>query len=704
MLIKSLSMKNFLCFSGGHDENLFEFEEGLNLIVGTNGQGKSKIYDAFRWVVYDQIFNSTARQFEPTRKIKDALISDKAKNECSIGSKIRAEVTIVVTGKGNKEFRLTRIFESLKKSENDWDSNRAESKLMIDEKKAVKWSLVDNSEHSSILERIIPGHLSPYLWFQGEQVQELMDFANTSTLSKAIELLSNVSDYDKIIDLVSKESVNATGAYHKAQKKNSKDKDASAKLEQQRKELLDRLEKATQELRDANQNKNIASENLDKLASRIDEAEGKEADKAKFKDLIARIERNSRELEKAQIEFPKKMFNDYWVLISARGTLNKFSDAFSNYNERHLEILNVATNQNFMLPINVPEPIHLDKMIKAEKCLVCGREAEKGSPAHDHMISMLQRNDEPDPKDVFRNDFSHYLKKLYDNQMQFGKLIDNTPERISESSRKISELKNSIIEDEAEKLEIENKFAGFVDDDDSERVASSFRVNRRNQDRYFNEIKNKEAEIERIEDALSDVNEKIKKLSLGAIDPNIEQAHELFIDLKAIAEDTRKNVFKKLVGTLEAKANELFEKMTLGTEAIKGFIKLKENSSGLYVPSLIGTDGLVLNNPNESNIILEKLALIMAILGARSGGVGNYALISDAPTSKMDTKYTLGFYRTVREQYKQSIIMTFNFAEDDDLSPFDELDISTLHKIRAHTPGGDKNDRTDLRVEIRKVA
>jgi len=703
MLIKSLSMKNFLCFAGGHDVNIFTFEEGLNLIVGTNGQGKSKIYDAFRWVVYDQMFNSTERRFEATRVVKDGLISDKAKHECNIGGKVRAEVTLVVTSHGGKEFRVTRVFEALKKSESEWDS-RAESKLLIDEKKAVSWSLVDSSEHPSVLERIIPGHLSPYLWFQGEQVQELMDFTNSSTLSKAIELLSNVSDYDKIIDLISKESDAATRKYQAAQRRTSKDKDASTALERQRKTLEDKLASALQELADAKENLNLANENLEKLASRIDDAQGKEADKGKLQELNARIKRNSERLLKVQSDFPKKMFNDYWVLISARETLSKFSDAFGDYSHKHQEALNMATNQKVKLPINVPQPVYLEQMINDEKCFVCDRDAKKGSAPHAHMIGMLNRNEAPDPENIFRNDFSRYLKKLYDNQMHFGKLIDGTSDRISEASRSISELKSSIVDDERAQLEIESKFAGFVGDDDSARVASSFRQNRQNQDKYIEAVKNKEFDIDRLERGLGDVNEKIKKLSLGAIPREVELANEVFIDLKAIAQDTKKNVFRKLVDALELKSNELFEKMTSGTEAIKGIIRIKENSTGLYVPYLMGTDGLILNNPNESNIILQKLALIMAIIGARSGGVGNYSLISDAPTSKMDTEYTLGFYKTVKDQYKQSIIMTFNFSSEDDGNPFDELEIATLHKIRAHTPGGDKNDRADLRVEIRKIA
>lgn len=53
MIIDKIELLNFLCYAG---ENTFEFREGINVIIGDNGYGKSKLYDAFYWVMYDQVF------------------------------------------------------------------------------------------------------------------------------------------------------------------------------------------------------------------------------------------------------------------------------------------------------------------------------------------------------------------------------------------------------------------------------------------------------------------------------------------------------------------------------------------------------------------------------------------------------------------------------------------------------------------------
>ena len=47
MIIKKLTIKNFRSYFG---EQCFEFSERLNLILGANGDGKSTLFDAIKWV------------------------------------------------------------------------------------------------------------------------------------------------------------------------------------------------------------------------------------------------------------------------------------------------------------------------------------------------------------------------------------------------------------------------------------------------------------------------------------------------------------------------------------------------------------------------------------------------------------------------------------------------------------------------------
>jgi len=73
MKIHSISLTNFLCYYGSN--NIITFEDGLNLILGANGYGKTKLYDAFQWVFKDGISDdSTQGRIKNTSFLKKESI------------------------------------------------------------------------------------------------------------------------------------------------------------------------------------------------------------------------------------------------------------------------------------------------------------------------------------------------------------------------------------------------------------------------------------------------------------------------------------------------------------------------------------------------------------------------------------------------------------------------------------------------------
>ena len=53
MIIKSITIENFQSY---HGTQKIEFSKGLNLIVGKGGKGKSKLFNAFYWVLFGKIY------------------------------------------------------------------------------------------------------------------------------------------------------------------------------------------------------------------------------------------------------------------------------------------------------------------------------------------------------------------------------------------------------------------------------------------------------------------------------------------------------------------------------------------------------------------------------------------------------------------------------------------------------------------------
>jgi DNA sulfur modification protein DndD len=47
MIIKKITIENYLCYYGVKE---FELSSGLNIILGENGEGKTKFFEAIEWL------------------------------------------------------------------------------------------------------------------------------------------------------------------------------------------------------------------------------------------------------------------------------------------------------------------------------------------------------------------------------------------------------------------------------------------------------------------------------------------------------------------------------------------------------------------------------------------------------------------------------------------------------------------------------
>src|SRR5688500_16220133 len=119
MIIKEVIVSNYQCYYG---EKKFEFTRGSNIILGKNGGGKTKFYEALEWL------------FTPNNTGLDELISKRKLIEAGMGSafKVGVEVTFQqeeflntvkkyfsVQKKEGKEFILTNVtYEGIVESDN----------------------------------------------------------------------------------------------------------------------------------------------------------------------------------------------------------------------------------------------------------------------------------------------------------------------------------------------------------------------------------------------------------------------------------------------------------------------------------------------------------------------------------------------------------------------------------------------------------
>lgn len=228
--------------------------------------------------------------------------------------------------------------------------------------------------------------------------------------------------------------------------------------------------------------------------------------------------------------------------------------------------------------------------------------------------------------------------------------------------------------------------------------------------KYSTEKSRIETEMQRLWERMREKEEQLKNLSSGKISPVLEEKVDVLRDFKAVAERTRDRVFNRLIERLEAEANRHFAAMTEENRAVRGRIKLEMQPNGNFMPRNLDSEGRELTSINDSNLILIKIAVIMAIISAKRGGPAAelYPLITDAATSKFSENYALGFYRTASAVYTQSICTSKEFTGNDALlerllAQISPENMGHVYRIEASVPFEERESRQELETRIFKI-
>ncbi len=727
MFIKSIQLENFQCYYG--DNNLFEFKEGLNIIIGDNGAGKSKLYDAFHWTLYDKVFDSASRSFEETTKVKNQLISDQAKDLCEIGSYVKTSVSLTVIDARRTEYVLTRSYQCKKIAENEWRDD-AKSSLDIFKKEVLMPKLISSEEDKErIKRRIMPIGIKEYMWFQGEQVDSLINFKKSDTLTQAINVLSDIKEFDTYQAIAEAAYKSAEDEFKREEKRLSSDSKSYQTFENERLSWKEELHRATKQLELLQGNMVRAEEEKQKIIGKMEDATKINSLETQVELAGQTVHRLEKELERKRLSFNKNLFSQKWLLLGLDWT-DSFGEKYHNYSQKKMEHkaalqAKINAERDFQeqliklrLPINVPEPIYVKQMLDEERCLVCDREAPKDTEAWNRISELLtaQETHHVKQREIVvekpSNDFNNDFKKLYHNALGLRPTIETIANSIDEHRLLIKEL-------ETEHALALRQLEGLQQDirtlvertniDNSVHIISQFDSYDKQIQGLVREKLQLDVRINRAKKAIVEVEGKLSKLVTGKMAQTLIDKKKLLQDFYAIAISTRERVYNRLIEQLETEANKHYIQMTAENKAVRGSIKLVKQADGkTYLPRNLDNNGIELSSINDSNIILIKLAVIMAIISAKKSSAAPdlYTFITDAPTSKFSENYAIGFCKTVATVYSQSIIMSKDFYYNTDLRKrlINELgdQLGSMYIIEPSVSEAERTNRSTLSVHIQR--
>jgi DNA sulfur modification protein DndD len=664
--VTELKLNNFYNYSS---EVHYKFKEGINIVVADNNGGKSKLYNAFLWILRDEVFDSDSRKYtsliSPKNQFK--IISDKAKYETSIGDTITTSVTLIFkndfaakkSGLGVAKYKVTKTIKAKKVkngspfSYENWSVSLKKPEYIRTRGYKTK-PITDSNTQNDIIKFLLPHALQEYYMFQGEEISQLVGKKLTNAISK----ITGIKKFDffenYLVDIVTK----AKSALDKEKKKVAKNSEDATRLSLD----IERSESIVMEhkehIKSLKKNYETIEERYSSLHEQYMEASNQSAIIREVSQIEEKINRNRDELEKIEQNYNNNFFEKKWLLYGIDKCVKNFINSRTKYTENKSK----KSTESFIssLPYNIPDVPSLDQMIKNMHCYVCDRPISKDGDAWEHLQKLRDRNNNKGKKVHKISRVSAFIDELFQhsgnipNEDEIKQTDQDGKERIISLNKKLddlTELKNDLEEkqnqEEKTVLKIVNDYkeCGNL----KERIAL---------DRQRHEGLEEDAK-KMLKKHQSQFN---KLAGVDEINQGYQKKLDILEDLLEAFYEAKKQHYDEQAMALSLAANEDYKKLTRGNQTAPGSIEIKVSSDFQFNSQLKNPEGGILSGQGTAFQRMKQLSLLLGIV--KLGHNTDYPLIADAPVSELSPILTKNFFNTIPIKFKQSILLVKDLIDD----------------------------------------
>ena len=709
MIIQKIEIQNFRSY---YKENSFELIEGFNLIIGSNGDGKTTFFEALEWLF----------RTDDTNKMDTKYISKKRCEELLPGNSDDVRVAMLYEHKG-KIKTLEKMFHFTKSYDGEVSASNYSFSLI--EGNGVERMTLDGVR----FDKDIPSEMRKFIMFKGEDKLDILQSSNAMKL--LVDNFSEVRDFDAYFAFMEYATNNANKARDNAQKLDRKNQDRI-------KELNWTIEREKSLLSDIEHEITIKEDeavNFENLLKNIEQS--KEASKLLIS-VNSRIEnlKNLRVQTVGRIRenYTIALLDEMWLLMGFGDIAEEYSEKANSQRKERKKLENqylITTGQEKAikaiqkgitdLPANIPGKKIMEDMLKQEKCLFCGQKAEKGSEAWNFMKARLDEYLATlEPAAV--NDIEPYYQNNYIAELQKLDTIltDNLADDITTKRHKIQELIafNNRLHDDVKKIDsnLEREFEqkkrilaqsdGLTEEqlmNNYDSISSWMDKKNRAENRVDVLKRQREQHREALEKAQLD----LSKVSEGTAAAMYAKTALILQQISDSFKNAKELNKKRLLLAIEEQSNLFMGR--LNTNDFKGTIRIVEKANGQGEAFLMNNDSARIYNPNTALKTTYLMSVLFAI-GKLSSEKDNtkLPLIFDAPTSSFADAKENEFFRVISSLDKQVIIVTKSFLRDGnngevilDNSRIDNID-GRVYRIEKKRPFDDKKLGT-IQTVISKI-
>ena len=669
MKINSITINNFQSYYG---EQTIEFGDGLNLIIGNGGKGKSKLFNAFYWVLFGKIYVTsegwctTDNLYQSSHKALHnyEYFNKKALSEEKVDGKISCSVQLKLEDDKGNNYIIERQASTIRQPQSEWDKPESWSlpvaslKVTYDVPTGTK--TVNGIIADGVVSDLFPEGIRGYIWFQGESLDSLINFRNRQNLKEAVRHISYYPFYEKLTAIIGE-------AKNKIAKQEVRKLTEVNKQNNEAKALLARIRMLRERIQIEEENKKKHQQNIEIIQIALADDESKMEGLAGFSNLISdydncekeiiRLNNRLTELDTEQ----RRLLPSLWLLRGIDGMIEQSKQIISS----HVEEESSLPEKKY---IDEPSRIKLEEILnKDHRCFVCGSPVDEAHPhAVEWIMNRLKMQEE-------------YYKELedYRNNMEFSKQfnmfvgkIQDYPDYLLRSLKGIDKQFQDIADDEEKlmalrkkqhdkKNELEKKIEDvkrkYGVDPHKEasnvpRLTTSIKASRSNLEKEKKLLNSCISTIKEYNFHLEEAERNLGSSSGTSAITKVAETEwkNISIFLESICRDVQEKARKELISKIQIRANEFYDKFTEHDRGYKGRIEINDDYTISFDAGL-----------NTSHEDRKQMSIINALLSLNQEAIGTYyPFISDAPTSSFDPSTTHKYLLGIKDIFHQTIIMT----------------------------------------------
>lgn len=686
MIIKEFRIKNFRSYYG--DNNQFDFSEGLTVVIGDNGDGKTTFFEALQWLFDTTIDKSSVEQ-----------ISEMRKSQMEAGDIDEVSVYIKFDHNGEKSVEKSFSFEKLenggfrlgKISYRGYETNGSEREAV---------------NGKSLIERCYDAFIQKFSMFKGEA--ELNVFENRTLLKDLVDKFSDIHKFDELV-------ATAQNFEEKANKAYLKEISSDKKVSQRAKELEAMISRQSSDIsttRNEIKEKRGSVEIYDKSLSELEE--NQEASE-RYKDIKERLKtqeerRNKLMAQIGMVNYNHALLDKMWILAAFTPILKEFQEKISVLSktkrrmdrdfertkaielgkiEAAKEMLGALSNGATELPWYLPNQETMEEMIHDHICKVCGREAPEDSEAYGFMVHKLEeyrrhteakllkesQKKEIQEQELFPN---QYIEQLHNVSVSLSGLQEA---QVAGFAQEIADRQGLVARLQDELKKTQQKIQDIID----EKTRLLIQVGNLSEsalEKEFNDIRGLYKSRERATARLVELETELKyqekqmaelKKELDELDPESSQVkvmRDVHTALEAIAAaftNAKKENLRRFLAELETTANEYLVK--LSASDFHGEVRLIQTADESTEIRLFSSNGTEIKKPSGSQKTVMYISILFAISDfTQEKRDEDYPLIFDAATSSFGDSKEEDFYNVIDKLHKQCIIVTKDFIQKGQLN------------------------------------